>query len=200
MITTKGQIKTRNERFLELLPKIEHLAKWAFRGCPREEREEAVAEVVAHAWIGFLGLMDRGLEHKVYATPLAKFAIKRVRSGRCVGCSRNVNDVMSAYAQRERGIQFERLDRYDERRDRWRQILVEDRHAGPADTAAARIDLAEWFRLMPRCMRRIAKQLADGDSTGRVARRFQLSNGRISQMRREMRRRWDDFHGGAMFA
>jgi uncharacterized protein (DUF924 family) len=200
MITTKGQIKTRKERFLELLPQIQQMARWAFRRCPREEREEAVAEVIAHAWVGFQSLMDRGLEDRIFATPLAKFAIKRVRSGRCVGCSRNVNDITSPYAQRERGIELERLDRYDERHDRWRQILVEDRHAGPAETAAMRIDFAAWLKEMPRRMRRIAKHLAEGHSTGRVARRFQLSDGRISQMRREMRRRWDDFQGGAMFA
>ncbi len=200
MITAARQIKTREERFLELLPQIRRVAKHAFRRCPSDEREEAMAEVIAHAWIGFQSLMDRGLEHRIFASPLAKFAIKRVRAGRCVGCSRNINDVMSPYAQRERGIHVERLDDYDKRRDRWREILVEDRHAGPAETAAARIDFCEWFRQMPRRMRRIAKRLAEGESTGRVARRFRLTTGRISQMRREMRRRWDDFQGEALLA
>jgi hypothetical protein len=200
MITTKGQIKTRKERFLELLPQIQQMARWAFRRCPREEREEAMAEVIAHAWIGFQSLMDRGLEHLVCATPLAKFAIKRVRAGRCVGCSRNVNDVCSRYAQRERGFHVERLDDYDKRRDRWREILVEDRHAGPAETAAARIDFLEWLASLSVRMRGIAETLAAGETTGWVARRFRLSNGRISQMRRELRQGWDDYHGGALLA
>ena len=200
MITAAHQIKTREERFLELLPKIQQMAKWAFRRCPREAREEAVAEVIAHAWIGFQSLMDRGLEDRIFATPLAKFAVKRVRAGRCVGCTRNVNDVCSSYAQKERGFAVERLDQYDQRRNRWREILVEDRHAGPAETAAARIDFGAWLVSLPARLRCIAETLAAGESTGWVARKFRLSNGRISQMRRELRRGWDDYQGGDLLA
>ncbi len=83
MIRAANRIKTREERFLALLSKIQQMAKWAFRRCPCEQREEAVAEVIAHAWIDFQSLMDRGLEDRIFATPLAKFAVKRVRAGRC---------------------------------------------------------------------------------------------------------------------
>jgi hypothetical protein len=198
MIATADQIKTREEKFLELLPKIREMAAWAFRRCPREAREEAVAEVMAHAWKAFLGLMDRGLERRIFATPLAKFAIQRVRAGRGVGCARNVNDLSSPYAQRQHGIRLERLDSYDERTGTWRQMLLECPKAGPAETAAARIDFADWLQQMPRRMRRIAELLALGETTGRVARRFRLSTGRISQMRRELKRGWDDFQAGTM--
>ena len=135
-----SQARTYAAKFETLLPRIRQHAKRAFRRCPGEEREEAVAEVVAHAWIAFLRLMDRGLEHVVYATPLARYAIKRVRADRCVGCVRNVNDISSSYAQRQHGIHVDRLDQRDDRNGQWRQLLVEDRRAGPADTAAVRID------------------------------------------------------------
>ncbi len=200
MIRAANQIKTREERFLELLPQIRKVAEHAFGRCPREAREEAVAEAVAHAWIGFQSLMDRGLEDRIFPTPLAKFAIKRIRAGRCVGCRRNINDVCSSYAQKQRGFAVERLDQYDQRRNRWREILVEDRHAGPAETAAARIDFGAWLVSLPARLRCIAENLAAGETTGWVARNFRLSNGRISQMRRELRRGWDDFQEGAQLA
>jgi DNA-binding NarL/FixJ family response regulator len=111
-----------------------------------------------------------------------------------------VNDVSSPHAQQQRGFCVERLDKFDDRHDEWREFLIEDRHAGPADTTAARIDFADWLDLLTRRMRRIAELLAIGETTGRVAKRFRLSTGRISQMRRELRDGWDDFQGGAMLA
>ncbi len=195
--TPDRHARTDAAKFETLLPRIQQHAKRAFRRCPCEEREEAVAEVVAHAWIAFSRLMDRGLEHVIYATPLARYAIKRVRAHRCVGCVRNVNDISSTYAQRQHGIHVDRLDQYDDRAGQWKQLLVEDRRAGPADTAAVRIDFADWLQQLPKRLRRITELLAAGETTGAVARKFRLSSGRISQMRRELRWDWDDFQSGA---
>jgi hypothetical protein len=74
-------------------------------------------------------------------------------------------------------------------------VLVEDRHAGPADTAAARIDIGEWFDSLPKHKRRIAKTLATGETTKTTARKFGVSPGRISQTRRELQQAWQEFQG-----
>ncbi len=184
-------------KFLRLLPLIQQLARRTFRRHTVEEREELIAEVVANCWAAFVRLMDRDREERVFATPLARFAIRQVRDGRRIGSPRNVNDLCSAYAQRRRGFCLERLDRYDQREQRWKEILIEDRHAGPADTAAVRIDFADWLRSLPVRPRRVAEKLAIGETTGAVARKFRLSSGRISQMRHELRWHWDDFQSGA---
>jgi hypothetical protein len=92
------------------------------------------------------------------------------------------------------------LDDYDKRRNCWREILVEDRRVGPADTAASRIDFADWLASLSHIMRCIAENLSVGETTNTVARRFRLTSGRVSQMRRELRRGWDDFQEGAMLA
>ena len=76
-------------------------------------------------------------------------------------------------------------------------MLVEDRHAGPADTAAARIDIGEWFNRLPRHKRKIAKTLATGETTKTTAKKFNVSPGRISQTRRELQTAWRDFQGDA---
>ena len=78
-----------------------------------------------------------------------------------------------------------------------RETLVEGRHAGPAETAAARIDLAAWFRSLARKKRRIARELARGEGTGNVARIFGLTAGRVSQLRRELAESWAEFQGEA---
>ena len=69
-------------------------------------------------------------------------------------------------------------------------------HAGPAATAAARIDVHDWFgRMRPRD-RRIAQALAVGGRTQEVAKRFRLSQGRVSQKRLEFYRDWEGFQSG----
>ena len=95
-------------------------------------------------------------------------------------------------------MERDRLDQYPHRRNRWRKILVEDRRAGPAETAASRIDFTDWLRRLPDTLRAVAELLGAGETTGTTAREFKLSAGRVSQMRRELKDRWEEFHAGAM--
>ena len=59
------------------------------------------------------------------------------------------------------------------------EIILEDRHAGPAEVAACRLDFTAWLPSLPRRLRKIAALLATGESTGKVARRFKVSDGRM---------------------
>ena len=140
-------------------------------------------------------LVERGRKDIAFASPLAGYAIRQVRSGRCVGTKLNVGDVSSRHAQRTKGITMERLDQFDCDEDEWREALIEDRRAGPAETAAARIDVAAWFRSLARKKRKIAQTLAKGEGTGKVARMFGLTAGRVSQLRRELAESWAECQG-----
>ena len=184
-----------NDRFLEMLPKIRRRALFAFRSAPSEHRAELVQESIANAYIAFVRLVDRGREDTAFATPLADYAIRRVLAARLVGSGLNSGDVLSRAARLGSGIIVESLDTYDEAHDDWRGALVEDRRAGPAETAATRIDVAAWLSLLSRRDRQIAKTLATGESTCEVARQFNLSSGRVSQLRGELEASWRDFQG-----
>jgi len=192
----KLRAQTLQERFLDLLPSIRQQARFAFRAETPERRDDFVTEVIANCWVAFVRLVDRGKEDEVYPTPLVQYAIKQVCGGRKVGSKLNVNDVSSEYAQRSRGFHVESLDRYDEQNGQWREILIEDRRSGPAETAACRLDFGEWLRTLPRRSQRIAETLATGETTKKAAKEHRVSAGRISQMRRELRDNWDAFHGG----
>ena len=63
----------------------------------------------------------------------------------------------------------------------WAEISVEDKHAGPAETAIVRIDFSTWLQLLPRRLRKIAMFLANGETTTAAAKRFGVSQGRISK-------------------
>jgi FixJ family two-component response regulator len=99
-------------------------------------------------------------------------------------------------AQEASGILVERLDTFDKVQEEWRQALLEDRRATPAEIAIARIDLADWLRSLSRRNRQIAKTLAMGETTSNVARQFQLSAARVSQIRRELEASWERFQSG----
>ena len=191
----KALTNQQRDHFLSLLPAITKQARFAFQNERRELREELVAETVANAFVAFTRLVKRGLTNIIYATPLVQYAIRQVRDGRRVACKMNIRDVSSEYAQRSKRFTVERLDRFDVDKGEWREVLIEDRHVGPAETAAARIDIGDWFASLSRKKRRLAENLATGLTTKKAARKFRVSPGRISQVRRELLDSWRAFQG-----
>ena len=73
--------------------------------------------------------------------------------------------------------------------------MIEDRTTGPAETAASRIDFAVWLKRLNTRNRKVAMRLASGERTNRVAKMFGVCEGRISQLRRELKASWDAFVG-----
>jgi hypothetical protein len=178
-----------------MLPLIEKHAKIAFRHLNPDAREEAVQETVCNACLAYRRLAELGKADLAYPTPLATFGVRQTMAGRKVGSKLNCRDVAGEYCQRITGLVVERLDRYDPDEAGWAEVLVEDRRAGPAETAIVRIDFSTWLHLLPRRLRRIATFLASGETTNAAARKFSLSQSRISQFRRELYQFWHRFQG-----
>lgn len=179
--------------FMAMMPAIRTHAKIAFRHLRAEARQEAVEEVICNSCAAFARLVELGKSDCAYPSVLAHYGVAQVRAGRRVGCRLNINDLASDYCQRRKNVTIDRLDTYNVDEDSWQEIVVEDRRAGPAETAATRIDVDVWFRRMRPRDRRIAKALAFGVRTRDVAKRFGISAGRVSQMRQEFYRNWEDF-------
>ena len=186
-----------HKQYLAMLPAILRHARMAFRHLDRESRAEAMQEVIANTFLAFARLVELGKSDLAYAHPLAGYAVAQFRAGRRVGCRFNVRDVLNPGCQRLKRVKVERLDRYHRPDQKWLEAVVEDHRTSPADQAAFRIDFPEWLGLLSTRNRKIAEALAAGESTGKVARRFSLSNGRISQLRRELEHSWRSFHGEA---
>ncbi len=181
--------------FLAMLPIIVRHAKIAFRHLNPEARDEAVQEAVCNACVAYARLVELGKPELAYPTVLAKYAVAQVNEGRKVGARLNCRDVLSGYCQRVKNLTVERLDRYDEQEQAWQEIIIEDRHAGPADVARVRLDFAALLETLSRRLRKITEMLATGESAGKVAKRFRVSPGRVSQMRRELCASWQSFQG-----
>jgi hypothetical protein len=189
-----------HDTMITMLPGIRAYAAQKFTHLDPEAREEAISDVVAYAAVAMKALARRGKLKRAYPTVLALYGVKRVRSGRKVGMTMNGDDVSSEYCQKKRGIRLERLDHKSPKTGTWCEVLVEDRHAGPAETAAARIDVGDWLGRQPARNRRIAELLAVGERAKDVARWFGLTDARISQLRTGFRRSWQEFHGDADLA
>ena len=184
-----------HRQFLALLPQIVRHAKVVFRHLKPEARAEMVQEVVCNAMQAFVRLVQLEKTSIAYAAPLAAYGCRQARDGRKVGGHLNVKDVSSSYCQRLKGVVLERLDSFDEDENAWSEVLVEDRRAGPADIARTRIDFSDWLDSLSRRDRRVAEFLAQGETTRAAATRFKVSDGRISQLRRELARSWQRFVG-----
>ncbi len=102
---------------------------------------------------------------------------------------------LSGYCQRLKDVVVERLDRYDEEENGWTETVVEDRTAGPAEIARVRLDFSDWLHQLPSRNRRIAQFLSLGHRTSEAARKFRVSEGRVSQLRKELAESWRKFVG-----
>jgi hypothetical protein len=184
-----------HQGFLKLLPAIRLHAAVCFQQLDPEAKAEAIQNCVANATIAYLRLVELGKADLAYAGPLARYAISQTRAGRIVGARLNVKDISSIYAQKMKGFVVERLDHFDKDENAWQELILQDRHAGPAEVVATKLDFAAWLRSLPTRMRRIAKVLATGETTKATAEQFDLTAGRISQLRRELADSWRSFLG-----
>ena len=180
--------------FLKLWPAIRRDVRIAFRHLPGEAREEAVQEAACNACLAYVRLARQGRPQAATASSLSRYAVAQYWAGRRVGACLNLRDVTSPYCQRQRGVQVRSLSFQDQPRGEWRDVLVEDHRVTPADLAASRIDYPAFLASLGAFRRRIAETLATGETTQRVARMFGLSEGRISQLRREFKDGWEAFH------
>jgi hypothetical protein len=182
--------------YAKMLPSIKRHARIAFRYLKPEAKQEAVQNVLANTWAALVGLARRGKLEKAFPSVLATFAEKQTRDHRIVGGHLAIKDILSKYCQTHKGVVVERLDRREKvDENEWCEVLVEDRHAGPADTARVRIDFSDWLASLKRRDRRIAEFLANGETTRAAARKFKVSDGRISQLRKELAENWRRFIG-----
>jgi hypothetical protein len=194
-----------HDGFLKLMPIVERHARVVFRSLPGVDREEAVVEAVAAAFVAYGRLRARGIDPaREFPSMMASFAVKYVCSGRHVGSRSSSKDVLSVRAQRKHGFRVHSLpmtfrrpqdELYGEvggqaRLDVFEERLADNRKTPPADQAAFRIDCTEFVRSLSVRDRQMAEFLALGHSNKAAAARFHLSPGRVTQLRQGWCQDW----------
>lgn len=166
--------------FLRLLPIVQTHARIAFRHLRcSARRDDAVAETVALAWRWHLQLAARGKD--------VLSSLAQLRHGFAV-------ETLACSPSGHHGELYSRPHGQD-RLDAFEERLRNNTVTPPPDAAAFRIDFPRWLAGLGRRNRRIAEAMALGENTQELGRRFQLSPGRISQLRREFHLAWQRFHG-----
>jgi len=165
------------QRFESWVPQIKQIADYWCRSC--DDREEFTADVLALAWKGFLQCLANGNRRFTVAT-LANYACRQVRDGRTVHCCHG-RSITGRPARQRGALQFGLTDYIDERDN-------------PAEVVAIKIDFPAWLAQLPVALRATADTLisAGSDPIGRVlARKLGISQGRLSQRRRQLREDWE---------
>ena len=196
---------TRNtvtEVTLDMSPAMEAIAQQSFpkarlvtdRFHVQQLVSDAVQEVLACSLVAYVKLYERGRAHLAFPSVLVRYAVAQFHCGRRVGTPSNSRDLFSPLASHRRGVYVNELDQHGNAVD-WRDVIVENRNSTPADIAAFRIDFAAWLSRLSRRKRGIARMLAAGETTTVTARRFRISAGRVSQIRRELEESWREYQG-----
>ena len=182
--------------YAKMLPSIKRYARIAFRYLNPEAKQEAVQNVLANTWEALVGLARRGKLDQAFPSILAKFACKQTRDHRITGGHLNIKDILSKYCQDRTGTVVQRLDTFNKQDDCWEEAVVQDTRNLPVpDIVAFRCDFADWLESLKRRDRRIAEFLSLGNRTSDTARKFRVSEGRVSQLRRELAESWKEFTG-----
>jgi hypothetical protein len=181
--------------FLQMLPTLERYALFAFRRLRREARDDAICETIANCVCAYRRLYKRNELHRAFASPLLRYAVAQYYIGRRVGTSWSSRDVYSTRTRLEAGIEIQSLGTSSEQRDEWLECLTDNRRTPIPDQAHFRIEFPRWLSTQTNRNRQIAATLAIGYSTGEVARKFNISAARVSQIRRELYESWNEFTG-----
>ena len=178
--------------FLAMLPQIETIAERAFKNQAAELRDELKAEVVALAFVAFRRLVEVGKVSLAFPSPLARYAIARVRDGRSVSGPVKSCDVLSFACRKQGRVCVESLS---DRNSVILEALAADKRTSLADRVAFRLDFGHWFASLSERSKALVVFLAVGNSPSAAARRWKVSGARISQMRRALGTAWQEYQG-----
>lgn len=152
------------------------------------------------AWKWFIDLENRGKDASRIVSTIATFAARAMKCGRRLTGMENAKDVMNQKAQFRCNFSVERMpDNASLSSNALTEALADNTVTPPPVAAAFRVDFPRWLGLLPKRDRRLAQELMIGERTLDAARRFAMSAGRVSQLRRALCQDWSRFHGERVF-
>ena len=184
-------------RFMQMLPRIEAHARIYFRDTrSAAKRADCIAETIAIAWQWFDRLDRRGKDATQFVSAIATYAAKAVKCGRRVAGMESAKDALNARTQQRHGFHVDPLPAVMPMiAAPLTDALADNMVTPPPDAAAFRVDFPRWLGSLGDRDRRLAAALMLGERTGAAAKRFRLSQARVSQVRRELSQDWARFHG-----
>ncbi len=198
-ISTTGiaSLEVLHGAFLSILPRIETHAAIYFRHvkCPHR-KEDCIQETVSQAWKWFVRLARRGKDARQFPSALATYAARAVKSGRRLCGQEKAKDVLSPMAQQRHSFVVSTLPMYSTlSATPFSEALADNTRSPVPEQVHFRMDFPAWLASLGDRKRRIAQDMALGHRTLELAEIHKVTQGRISQMRREFYLDWLRFTG-----
>jgi len=184
-----------NDRFMTMEPYIRQYARRSFSDYHVDRREEAEQAVLVLALQMTHNLAGNGRLQEAYATPIARFAVRKYWEGRTGGVPSNSTDVMAEHCQhlgrskiKHYGIAHNIADTFES------EATALDARYPVHRTVQFRMDFFEgWFRQQTPKHQRIISLLATGESPSNVARICGLSPAYICYSQKRYKASWQEF-------
>lgn len=180
--------------FEENLPRIQQVVRYYLRRVPHRHRQEAISDAVSLVWVYFIRLWTAGKNPMRFLSVVARYGALHTKAGRSIDTCTPLGEIMTHVKSSRRGNSAN-VSPPPKRSPAWKLAVIADKGESPADTAAFRIDFEEWTCGLPARDRRMVFELASGATTSDVAKHFEISAGRVSQLRNELRENWERFQG-----
>ena len=184
-------------RFLQIRDRIETHARIYFRQVKCWfKRADYIADTVALAFKWFRRLALKGKDARKFASALATYAARAVKCGRRITQQLKPQDVLSEVAQQRHGFyvgkipDFSTLDT-----NPLQEALIDNTRSPVPDQVQFRLDFPSWLRTRTQRDRSLIGDMMAGQRTLDMSRRYGISPGRISQLRRDFYEDWQRFCG-----
>jgi hypothetical protein len=197
--------------YLSLLPHIEQHGQIYFRylRCPHK-KADAIQEMRSLAWKWLVRLHKKGKDANDFPVTFVNLLARAVSSGRRIAGMEKAKDVLNAATQKRKGFKVEALDSStctsherlyaeplgQQLQDAFEERLRDNTLTPVPEQVAFRIDFPAWLQSLTARERRIIHAMTQNERTKDISRQFDLSPGRISQMRRELHQDWTRFCDG----
>jgi hypothetical protein len=185
------------QRFLSILPRIETHATIVFRHvrCPHRQAD-CIQETVSLAWKWFVRLANKGKDARDFPSALATYAARAVKCGRRVCGQDKSKDALSPLAQQRHSFTVTSLPLHSTlSANPFSEALADNTRSTVPEQVAFRCDFPAWLLTLGDRNRRIAEDMMLGHRTTELADMHRITQGRVSQLRREFHANWQRFCG-----
>ncbi len=192
-----ASLEVLHDAFLTILPRIETHAAIVFRHvrCPHR-KEDCIQETVSQAWRWFVRLARRGKDARQFPSALATYAARAVKCGRRLCGQEKGKDMLSPLAQQRHSFVVSSLPTHSTlSATPFSEALADNTRSPVPEQVHFRLDFPAWLVGLGDRKRRIAEDMALGHRTLELADMHHVTQGRISQMRREFYLDWLRFTG-----
>ena len=179
--------------FEELLPKMLRQFRY-FAGkvlrLRRDRFADALQDLVGIALEIYRSLIRRG--KTAFYSPIVRYSIKRYKAGRrCTGS--NTTDILSHQAQIMGRSETCSLDQLNDEGDVDTRYFMQDKTTDVFHAIQMQMDYQDWYHRQSTRDQQIIEDLAMGETTTAVAKKFGVSPALISIKRKNFAKSWNWF-------